>query len=295
MRKVLVFGGTRYFGKRLVDLLLENGDQVTIATRGNAKDDFGNLVSRIHVDRTSENSMVENFSHTETWDVIYDNICYSSNEAKITVDLFKDRVKKYVFTSTMSVYGFGKQPLEESDFDSMEYPIKMLNRSDTDYGEAKRMAESYFVQNATFSIVAPRFPIVLGLDDYTKRLHFHIERISNGLEVGFKTTEAKISFITSEEVAEFLFWAGQNDLVGPINVCSNGYLVLKDIIAIIENETGTRASIGNDFENGQTSPFSLPDDWFMSNNRARLAGFKFKDVDDWFPKLVHNIFTEMKK
>ena len=192
MRKVLVFGGTRYFGKRLVDLLLENGDQVTIATRGNVKDDFGNLVSRIQVDRASEKSMVENFSDSEIWDVIYDNICYSSNEAKIAMNLFKDKVKKYVFTSTMSVYGFGKQALVESNFDSTVYPIKMLNRSDTDYGEAKRMAEAYFIQNATFPVTAPRFPIVLGLDDFTKRLHFHIERISKGQEIGFQSAEAKI-------------------------------------------------------------------------------------------------------
>ena len=68
---------------------------------------------------------------------------------------------------------------------------------------------------------------------------------------------------------------------------------MKDIITIIENETGSRANIGNDFENEKTSPFSLPDDWFMSNKKARLAGFKFKDLNEWFPKLVHGIFMEM--
>jgi nucleoside-diphosphate-sugar epimerase len=292
VRRVLVFGGTRYFGKKLVDLLLKNGDQVTIATRGKVQDKFGNLVSRITVDRSSISSLNEKFSNSQVWDVIYDNICYSSNDAKITVDLFKDKVKKYVFTSTMSVYGPGEKVLIEDDFKSTEYPIKMLNRSDVDYGEGKRMAESYFIQNVTFPVVAPRFPIVLGLDDYTKRLHFHIERILKGQEIGFQNTDAKISFITSEEVAEFLLWVGQNDVVGPINACSSGEMVLGDIISIIENETGEKANVIKDLKNESSSPFSLLDHWIMSNERAREAGFSFKEVNKWFPELVHDIYRE---
>ena len=38
---VLVLGGTRFFGIHMVNVLLENGHDVTIATRGNASDPFG--------------------------------------------------------------------------------------------------------------------------------------------------------------------------------------------------------------------------------------------------------------
>lgn len=290
MKKVLVFGGTRFFGKKLVDLLLGNGDLVTIATRGITKDDFGDRVSRIIVDRTSVTSMNEHFSGLQTWDVIYDNICYSSNEAKIAVDLFKGKVKKYVFTSTISVYGFGKGKLIERDFDSSTYPIRMISRPDADYGEGKRMAESFFIQNAPFSVVAPRFPIVLGLDDFTKRLHFHIERVSKGLNVGFHTLDAKISFITSTEAADFLFWVGNNDVVGPINACSNGEILLEELISWIERETGKRALVIENQEGESSSPFGIPENWYMSNDRARITGFDFKDLKEWLPKLVHNIF-----
>jgi nucleoside-diphosphate-sugar epimerase len=52
MRKnILVIGGTRYFGKLLVQRLLQAGHRVTIATRGRTADPFGARIERIRVDR----------------------------------------------------------------------------------------------------------------------------------------------------------------------------------------------------------------------------------------------------
>ena len=48
---ILVLGGTRYFGIHLVNDLLAMGHNVTIATRGQTPDTFGDQVTRIHVDR----------------------------------------------------------------------------------------------------------------------------------------------------------------------------------------------------------------------------------------------------
>ena len=41
VKKVLVLGGTRFFGKHLVEALLQAGHDVTIATRGITEDSFG--------------------------------------------------------------------------------------------------------------------------------------------------------------------------------------------------------------------------------------------------------------
>lgn len=50
-KRVLVIGGNRYFGKRLVSHLLERGDDVTLLNRGNLDDGFGDRVRRIKMDR----------------------------------------------------------------------------------------------------------------------------------------------------------------------------------------------------------------------------------------------------
>lgn len=44
LKKVLVLGGTRFFGKHLVEALLKDGHDVTIATRGITEDSFGGTV-----------------------------------------------------------------------------------------------------------------------------------------------------------------------------------------------------------------------------------------------------------
>lgn len=57
--KILVIGGTRYFGIHMVNELLSAGYDVTIATRGNASDFFGDKVKRIFLERTKKDSVRE--------------------------------------------------------------------------------------------------------------------------------------------------------------------------------------------------------------------------------------------
>lgn len=45
--KILVLGGTRFFGIHMVKELIKMGHDITIATRGRASDTFGDAVSAI--------------------------------------------------------------------------------------------------------------------------------------------------------------------------------------------------------------------------------------------------------
>ena len=60
--KILVLGGTRFFGIHMVKELLAQGHDVTIATRGKASDEYGDRVKRIIVERTSGESMKSAFN-----------------------------------------------------------------------------------------------------------------------------------------------------------------------------------------------------------------------------------------
>jgi len=77
---ILVLGGTRLFGKKLVELCLQNGHNVTILTRGQSGNPFGTKVKQLIVNRDDADSLSQALSST-TWDIVYDNICYSPNEA----------------------------------------------------------------------------------------------------------------------------------------------------------------------------------------------------------------------
>ena len=70
--KILILGGTRFFGIHMVNELLAKGHDITIATRGKAADDYGNQVRRITLERTNAASM-KNALGNGHYDVVIDN------------------------------------------------------------------------------------------------------------------------------------------------------------------------------------------------------------------------------
>lgn len=294
MKKILVLGGTRFFGRKLVERLIEQQHEVTIVTRGVSENPFGDAVEHLKVDRKD----VEAFKAAvagRTFDIVYDNICYSPNEAKQFCEIFNDSIGKLVFTSTLSTYEANGKPHVEGDFDPYSYDIVMGDTPEFTYGEGKRLAEAVFFKYAQFPVVAVRFPIVMGEDDYTRRLHFHVERIANSEPIAFVNTDAEISFIQATEAAEFLAWAGVTDVEGPINATASGVISLKELITLIEEKTGKRARIALLGTEEVRSPYAVPASWYMTTEKAQQAGFTFSTLQNWLPSLVEAIAKTISK
>ncbi|MCP3796023.1 NAD-dependent epimerase/dehydratase family protein [Paenibacillus sp. CH40] len=289
MKKILVLGGTRFFGKRLVERLLESSENsVTILTRGQASDSFGDRVQRIRADRTDRQALAEAVGE-QVWDVVYDNICFSPDEASEACRIFDAKAKRYIFTSSLSVYDSSPEVLTESIFDPQSYPVRKGGKGVFTYQEAKRQAEAVFMQQATFPVAAVRFPIVLGTDDYTKRLHFHIEHVREGTEIGVPNATAQISFIRSDEAADFLFWLGHTPLTGPVNACSDGTVRIGEIISIIEQVTGKHAVMKEKTADEHMSPFGITQSWYMDTSKAQSEGYSFLSLNEWLPELVTSL------
>ncbi|MGE7795392.1 NAD-dependent epimerase/dehydratase family protein [Lysinibacillus fusiformis] len=291
---ILVLGGTRFFGKKLVELCIENGHDVTILTRGQSGNPFGTAVKQLIVDRDNHDALENALAHT-TWDIVYDNICYSPNEAHTICELLKGKTKKLVFTSTLSTYEVDGKMKKEEDFDPYHYQILMGDREEFSYGEGKRQAEAVLFKEASFPVVAVRFPIVMGEHDYTCRLHFHVERILHDQPISLPNIDAQMSYITDEEAAEFLYFVGVTPIEGPYNATASGAISLKELLALIEEESGKRAKIslvGGDEES--QSPYGVPADWYMTNAKAEKAGFTFTQLRDWLPNLVKTLVKQLQ-
>ncbi|ASS74332.1 NAD-dependent dehydratase [Tumebacillus algifaecis] len=288
MKTALVFGGTRFFGKHLVKGLLEQGVDVTIATRGQTQDEYGDRVRRLIVDRGNKESILAAVGD-HSYDVVFDNICYSSNEAQIAVEVFAGKVGRYVFTSTLSVYGLSEEPHGEADYDGRQEPIKWGNATDFTYNEGKRQAEAVFFQHATFPVVAPRFPVVLGVDDYTKRLNLHVERVQEGLPIGMPYPESRQGFINSSEAGKFLLWCATADIEGPVNAAASGTVTLREMMQWVEEAVGKQASIVPDTAPEVRSPFGLPGSYYMNLEKAERAGYEFSKLEEWLPQLIREL------
>jgi hypothetical protein len=130
-------------------------------------------------------------------------------------------------------------------------------------------------------------PIVLGHDDYTRRLHKHIESIQLGLPLGIPNPEAWMCFILSDEVASFLAWLRQSNLEGPVNACSQCDLSTGQILSLITEAAGKQANILSETE--QKSPFGPAVSRYMDTTKAVQAGYTFQPLTDWMPKLIREI------
>lgn len=293
LKKVLVLGGTRFFGKRLVHAWVEAGADVTVATRGLAEVELPSGVKRLTLDRDDRESLAA--AGEQSWDIVYDNICYSSQNALDACDVFRGKVGKYVLTSTLSVYDFSDESLKEEAFDPYTYEIVPLARDKVTYQEGKRQAEAVFFQQTDFPVAAVRFPIVLAEDDYTQRLHFHVEHIQQERPIGIANPQAVMCFIHAQEAAEFLQWVGASSVTGPVNACSHGTIRQQTLMENIAKVVGKPAQLVAEKDAADFSPFAFPSSFYMDNQKAQAAGFSFWELDAWLPELIQTISTKLSE
>ena len=181
--KILVIGGTQFFGREIVRLFLERGDDVTVYSRGRRTHEWATPVEHVHGDRTDHNGFVATFT-SRSFDAVIDNIAYTGADVDAAVDAFAGRVQRYVLTSTGSVYaGPGLNaarllaPLHEDDAD-------LAVRADEPYGDGKRAGEQVLqarggrARGLPFTILRP--PVVQGANDPTNRVWFYVRRIADG-------------------------------------------------------------------------------------------------------------------
>jgi nucleoside-diphosphate-sugar epimerase len=287
MKSALILGGTQFVGKRLVQLLVNEGVEVTIATRGLTPDSFGNQVTRLIMNREDAESMDQAFMDKE-WDVVFDQTCYSSQEASDSMKALNGKVKKYLFTSSQAVYDFGTNCTEES-FNPMKFQPVLKSRRDyigyVGYQEAKRAAEAILFQNADFPVTAVRFPIIIGKDDYTNRLNFHVEHVKEGKAMFIEHPNFRYSFIDSGEAASFLLSMAKSDYHGSINPGSEEDISLSELNGLMEDLIGNKAILSVD---GDPSPYNLPGSWSVNTSLAQSMGFSFTSLKRLLENLIHH-------
>lgn len=284
--EILVLGGNKFFGKKLTAKLIEGGHDVTLLNRGNVDDGFGEQISRIKCDRNNAEMFQQLLADTK-WDVVFDQICFDYDTAKNACEVFKGKVKKYIFTSTKSVYEAGEY-LTEKDFTPSEHSFESKVTKDENYAEGKRQAEVAFSRHASFPVTSVRIPIVLAVDDATGRFQFHVEKIKNNEPIYFPNPDARMTFINSDQVAEAMCKLMILSFEGPINIASPTEISIRDFIGIIEENLGEKALYGEDMKIAKQSPYGITEDWYMDCSFMKSLGIQLTDVRDWLPAMVQS-------
>lgn len=279
--KILVLGGTRYFGISMVEELIRQGHDITIATRQLTKDSFGDAVRRIRVERTDPVSVAQALQGKK-YDVVYDKIAYCSNDIKFVMDAID--CDKYIYMSSASVYEPKKINTNEDDFDGVTKELVWCSRSDFPYDEIKRQAECALWQiYPDRSWTAVRYPFVIGKNDYTERLRFYVEHTMKSVPMKIDNLENQMGYIRSDEAGKFLAYLADKSLCGAVNGSAHGTISLKEIIHYVENRTNTKAVIAAD---GDDAPYNGEPEYSLNTAKAEKLGFKFSNLNDWIFDLL---------
>jgi nucleoside-diphosphate-sugar epimerase len=280
--KVLIIGGNGFVGRRLsLGLDARSDIELHVLNRHGAVRGAG----RASLHKGNRNDLPGSGLDRD-WDAVVDFVAFDDRQANAAVEYFRG-AKRYIFISSQSVYDAGG-PQREGDFDPSSVDLTMPAQArdpGSAYQEGKRRAEAAFAK-APFPTVLVRFPFLLGPDDYSRRLEFHIDRVKSGQPIAIPELGARISLIHAADACSFLEFALGAEFSGPINVASPDPITLGGLIAMIEAEVGKPVVIGDGSDPESQSPYGPPGDYFMATGHSHKLGFTARPVPDWLPALI---------
>ena len=96
--RILIMGGTRFIGVYLTKVLVEKGHEVVLFNRGNKPVPVAG-VQQIQGDRKDPAQLKEKLAG-ESFDAIFDNNGRELADTQPLAEIFKDRVKHFVYVSS---------------------------------------------------------------------------------------------------------------------------------------------------------------------------------------------------
>jgi nucleoside-diphosphate-sugar epimerase len=269
MKKVLVIGGTKYLGLEFIKLMEISNKQLFVASR--KKIDVKHFIK---IDRKNRKNLDNLFSDIQ-FDVVIDFINYSGLDSKILLESIRKQKKtpRLILISTIYTYAM---PLKiecnsvynEDSFNPLKHEYTYKDRPEVNYSEGKRDMEGVFSQNYDKNkLVILRFPIILGANDYTKRTHFYIEKINEGIRVNPKNINAKSCYVFAKEAANSIFNFVNNNYYGIYNVSFEALSesnLIKMFCKFYHFKKESLLSSDIEFEN---TPFTTNFDFIVDNNK----------------------------
>lgn len=185
---VLVIGGTRFVGPRLVRSLVELGHAVTTFNRGLTPNGLPGVVERLHGDRTDPSELGRALAG-RSFDGCVDTIAMRGSDTAPAIDLLDGRVGHYVHFSTGQVYLVREDcpsPAREEDSDGplVSPPARdAWDAGEWSYGVEKRQCEDLLEEAWSargFPATRLRLTMIHGEDDPQGRIRAYVQRLQGG-------------------------------------------------------------------------------------------------------------------
>ncbi|WP_395360259.1 NAD-dependent epimerase/dehydratase family protein [Streptomyces sp. YH02] len=238
--KLLMLGGTEFVGRAVVEAALDRGWEVTVFHRGRHPAPAG--VTSLIGDRTTGPEGLAALA-TGSWDAVVDTWSAAPSAVRDVARLLADRVGRYAYVSSRSVYAWPAAaglaedgPLVEGSADDGDVP----------YAEAKRGGE--LAATAAFGAdrtLLVRAGLILGRYENVGRLPWWLGRIARGGPVLAPGPAAlSVQYIDVRDLAEWTLDAVAAGLSGPYNLVSPpGHVTMGDLLDACVQVTGSAAEL----------------------------------------------------
>lgn len=282
MKKILIFGGTQFVGKALVNNLLIQGHEVTIASRGNFPLPFASHIRHLKLDRYDSRTYPKEIFRD--WDVVIDMLGFYPEQMDLLLSAMGNFIQHLVVVSSSAVYSEAGSKKEE-DFDPLTFKVTLNKdfdssvRPDTEiYSQGKRGVEAIVSQRCQkFTLV--RFPKMIGADDLSHRFLNLLLLIKRKHAIPVLDLDKQASFLHSRDAARFLTWVIEKEITGAINAAADA-----------ESVKGLLEKIGADPSLIHVSPTQELELFkgkaiILDTTKARSLGYIFESNQDWLPEV----------
>ncbi|MDQ0777742.1 2'-hydroxyisoflavone reductase [Streptomyces aurantiacus] len=248
--RLLMLGGTEFVGRAVSEAALRRGWDVTVFHRGLHDPPAG--VRSLHGDRTAPDGLAA--LADGAWDLVVDTWSKEPRAVRDTAQLLKDRVGRYVYVSSCSVYAW-PQPAgydEESPVVADASP----DAGQTDYARDKRGGElavlDAFGQERALLV---RAGLILGPYENVGRLPWWLARTARGGPVlAPGPRELPLQYIDVRDLAEWILGAAADGAAeggaveggasGAYNLISpSGHATMGTLLDACARVTGGRAEL----------------------------------------------------
>ncbi len=221
--RILILGGTGFTGPHQIRYALSRGHKITTFNRGKTHPgELPNEVEQLLGDRNGQLDALQD----RQWDVVIDNPTAMPAWVRDAAQVLKEKVERYVFISTVSVYGETKQGVDENSpvekyegANPYKETIEAMKASGyKTYGPLKalseREAEKWFPGKAL--IIRPG--LIVGPRDETDRFTYWPVRIDRGGEVLAPGDPSDpVQIIDGRDLAEWTIRMVENRATGIYN------------------------------------------------------------------------------
>ncbi len=213
--RILVIGGTVFVGRHFIDAALAKGHEVTLFHRGQRGADLFPQVERILGDRDGGLDVLGD----KTWDAVVDTCGYVPRIVGQSAQALRDRVGRYLFVSTISIYNDPEAALldENSKLATIEDET-VEEITGESYGALKVLCENEVTKAHGDRGTLIRPGLIAGPFDPTNRFTYWVDRFAEGGDVMVTNNPAQpMQNIDARDLGAFMLLTLENNLEGAFN------------------------------------------------------------------------------